>query len=495
MNTTRRLHPSQLAGLPQDISIPRYDRSAVATGIVHLGLGNFHRAHQALYIDELLHKYPGSDWGICGVGLLPQDRHMAEALKPQEHLYTLVERDQHTNTARIIGSVQEYLHAPRDPEAVIARIAHPTTRIVSLTVTEGGYYLDQGSGELDATHPNLRHDLEHSHDAPVSLYGYLCAALTRRRDAGAPPITLQSCDNLQGNGDVLKRMLLSFAELRDPKLRAWIEQHVAFPNSMVDRITPATTDGLRADVAAQLGGVQDAWPVVGETFRQWVIEDHFAHGRPAFEEVGVQMTDDVLPYELMKIHMLNASHQAFAHLGILLGYETTDQAMADPHIGALLHRYMDTVRPLIHEPPGQNLQDYQHTLMQRFANPQIKDQLARITFDASSRIPKFVLPMARAQLERGQPTELFAFVVACWIRTLEGQDDAGNTIHIQDPLAELLLSKVTYGDTDVTGFIGLRQLFGETLATSSEFTQAVAKALQSLYQQGARATLARYSKG
>ena len=492
MPASKRLHPSRLGELPASVAVPGYDRAGICTGIVHLGLGNFHRAHQALYLDDLFHHHPGSHWGICGVGLLPQDSRMAEALGPQDYLYTLVERDSHTNTARIIGSVRDFLHAPADPEAVLSRMADPSTRIVSLTITEGGYYLDQGSGELEQDHPNLRHDLEHPEEAPISVYGYLAEALARCRKAGTPPFTVQSCDNLQGNGDVSKRMLVSFAHLRDPQLGNWIENNVAFPNSMVDRITPATTDPLRAEVTRMLGGVQDAWPVVAEPFRQWVIEDHFGNGRPPYEEVGAQITGDVLPYELMKIHMLNASHQAFCHLGVLLGYETTDQAMADPLIPQLLTRYMDTVRPLIDEPPGENLMNYQRTLLERFANPAAKDQLARIAFDASSRIPKFVLPMARKQLARGGPVEVFAFVVACWIRYLGSQDDAGRPIHVQDPLADLLLDTVQHGDKDPTPFLNLRQLFGEELPRSESFVAAVRSALESLYDNGARATLARY---
>lgn len=495
MSDTKRLNAALLGQLPANVAVPGYDRAAITTGIVHVGLGNFHRAHQALYLDEVFNRHPGNDWGICGVGLLPQDIRMAEALKPQDYLYTLVERDSNTNSARIIGCVRDYLHAPSNPQAVLSRMTDPSTRIVSLTVTEGGYYLDQGSGELEQDHPNLRHDLEHPDEAPISVYGYLTEALARIRKAGTTPFTVQSCDNLQSNGHVIQKMLTTFARLRDPELGSWIERNVAFPNSMVDRITPATTDQLRADVKEMLGGVEDAWPVMGETFRQWVIEDHFGNGRPPYEEVGAQMTSDVLPFELMKIHMLNASHQAFCHLGVLLGYETSDQAMADPQIVQLLNRYMNTVRPLINEPPGENLLKYQNTLLERFGNPAIKDQLARIAFDASSRIPKFVLPMARAQLEKGEPVDIFAFVVACWIRYLGGQDDAGKPIQVQDPLSDLLLSKVSYGDKDPTPFISLKALFGEELPQSSAFVEAVKTALASLYDNGARATLGRYCQG
>ncbi|MCB1814638.1 MAG: mannitol dehydrogenase family protein [Candidatus Competibacteraceae bacterium] len=490
MNTSSRLNQSLLGALPAGISRPQYQRDRLQPGIVHLGLGNFHRSHQALYLDDLFQQGGSQEWGICGVGLLPQDSKMAEALLPQDYLYTLVERDSQQETMRVVGSLCGYLHAPSDPAAVLARLTDAQTKIVSLTVTEGGYYLNQGSGELDHEHPNLRHDLEHPEQAPVSVYGYLSTALEQRKAAGKAPFTIMSCDNLQSNGDIVRRMLTRFAHLRDPQLGAWIESNVAFPNCMVDRITPATTDTLRAYVQQQFGGVEDAWPVLGETFRQWVIEDKFSQGRPAFEKAGVQITSDVHPYELMKIRMLNASHQALCHLGVLLGYETTDKAMQDQHIPALLNRYLDTVRELIPEPPGVNLANYQQTLLQRYANPAIKDQLARICFDASSRIPKFVLPSAREQLARGAPVNVFAFVVACWIRYLGGQDDAGARIEVQDPLRDLLLSKVGYGTVDPLPLLQVSQLFGSDLAQAEPFVQAVRTTLESLHQKGARATVA-----
>ena len=491
-HTNQRLNSESLKQLPTEVTIPRYDRTKLGQAIVHIGLGNFHRAHQALYLDDLCQAHGPSPWGICGVGLLPQDRAMAEALRPQDLLYTLVERDEGVETVRIIGTQRNYLHAPSESEAVLARMADPETRIVSLTVTEGGYYLDHGNGELEQNHPNLRHDLEQPNEVPVSVFGYLAEALNRRKKAGIAPFTVLSCDNLQSNGEIARRMLTSFARLRDAELGAWIEANVTFPNCMVDRITPATTDLHRQQVQALLGGVTDAWPVVGEPFRQWVVEDQFCNGRPDLAAVGVQMTSDVHPYELMKIHLLNASHQALCHYGVLLGYVTADEAMQDSDIRALLGRYMDTVRPLIHEPPGVNLVEYQQTLLSRFANPSVKDQLARIAFYASSGIPKFMLPIARKQLQQGGPMDVFAMVIAAWIRFLGGKDDAGNPIVPTDPMKELLQSKVRFGDTDPTPFLGLRQIFGADLSQSETFIAAVRKKLESLYAKGTRATLKDY---
>ena len=490
----RRLNPALLGQLPASVAVPRYDRSQIGQAIVHIGLGNFHRAHQALYLDDLFNAQGPGPWGVCGVGLLPQDQAMAEALRPQDLLYTLVERDDGVETARIIGSERGYLHAPSESDAVIARLADPETRIVSITVTEGGYYLNHGTGELDEQHPNLRHDLDKPNEAPISLYGYLAEALNRRRKAGSAPFTVLSCDNLQSNGELAGRMLTSFARLRDAELGAWIETNVSFPNCMVDRITPVTTDALREQVKTLLGGVTDAWPVVAEPFKQWVVEDKFCNGRPDLAAVGVQMTPDVHPYELMKIHLLNAGHQMLCHYGVLLGYVTADEAMRDPDIRALLNRYMDTVRPLIHEPPGVNLAEYQQTLLSRFANPAVKDQLSRIAFYASSGIPKFVLPIAREQLKQGKPLDIFALLIAGWIRYLGGADDAGKPITPTDPLRDELQRHVQPGNSDPTPFLALHQIFGSDLPQAEPFVSALRNALASLYANGTRATLQRYLK-
>lgn len=495
MTSRRILDRSCLHVLPGTVDVPAYARAQLRCGIVHIGLGNFVRAHQALYLDDLFRRRGPAPWAICGVGLLPQDRAMGEALLPQGGLYTLVERDQRTERVRVVGSVIDYVHAPAQPAGVLARLTAPATRIVSLTVTESGYYLDTARGELDARHPDLRRDLAHPESPPATLYGYLAEALARRRRNGLAPFTVQSCDNLQGNGDLTRRMLVAFARQRDPRLGDWIDANVTFPNSMVDRITPATTAALRNEVTERLGGIEDACPVLCETFRQWVIEDCFVAGRPPYDDVGVQVVSDVRPFEHMKIHLLNASHQALGHLGVLLGYETVEQAVRDPHIAALLDRYMDTVRPLLEAPPGVDLRDYQRSVIERFGNPAVKDQLARICFDASARIPKFVLPMARRQLEHGGSLDVFAFVIACWIRYLGGEDEAGRPIRVQDPMAAQLLQRVRLGMTDPAPFLGLSQVFGNDLPAARPFVSAVAKALRRLYDVGVRTALTEYAHG
>lgn len=482
-----QLKQAALAHLPPGIPVPAYDRQSVVQSIVHIGVGGFYRAHQAVYLDDLLQLPGHAEWGYCGVGLLKHDAGIRDALLSQDCLYTVIERSAEGDFPRVIGSVLDFLFAPDDPEAVLEKMAHPETRIVSLTITEGGYYINQGSGEFDRHHPDIVHDLAHPH-APVCSFGYLAEALERRRQRGLQPFTVMSCDNLQNNGDVTRKMLLAFTALRDPALSKWLAEHCEFPNSMVDRITPATTDEHR-DLVKEKFGLDDAWPVMTEPFRQWVIEDHFSGGRPAWELVGAQMTTDVLPYEKMKLRLLNASHQALCYIGMLLGYEYAHQAMADPSIRKLVRDMMDIeVTPLLPEVEGINLSEYKKTLIERFSNPAIRDQLSRIGTEGSARIPKFVLPSIREQLERGGPISLLSFTVACWFRYLTGIDDLGRPMPIIDPFADKLREHAIRGGADPRTLLSLRELFGD-LSDSLVFIEHVTHALSSLYEQGARAAL------
>src|SRR3954451_16505331 len=305
------LNEKTLASLDASVTSPPYDRGRVRTGIVHIGVGGFHRSHEAVYIDRLLERGEAEEWGICGVGVLPSDRRMAEVMAAQDHLYTLVVKHADgTLEARVVGSIVEYLFAPDDPEAVIEKMADPQTRIVSLTVTEGGYHVSPVTGAFDPTDPDIAHDLQQG-ATPRTTFGLITEALRRRRERGSAPFTIASCDNIQHNGDVARSTFTAFAALQDPDLGVWMQREVSFPNSMVDRITPATTDEDRAEVAKRYG-VDDGWPVVCEPFTQWVLEDRFGLGRPPVEDAGVQVVDDVEPYELMKLRLLNASHQALA---------------------------------------------------------------------------------------------------------------------------------------------------------------------------------------
>ncbi len=486
--TARALGSASLKQLAGDVQVPSYDRRGLPHSIVHMSVGGFHRAHQAVYLDDLLGRGE-REWAICGVGLLPQDDRMRDALRSQDCLYTVVERSAAGDRARVIGSIVEYLFAPAERELVLERMAAPTCRIVSLTITEGGYYINQGTGEFNAAHPDIQHDLSHPH-APTCSFGYLAEALDRRRGRGLPPFTIQSCDNLQNNGEVARRMFLAFAGQRDPSLRGWLEERGAFPNAMVDRITPATTDEHRAMVKEKFG-IADGWPVVTEPFKQWVIEDHFPLGRPAWEQVGAQMTSDVLPYEKMKIRLLNASHQALCYIGMLLGQRYAHETMADEDIRRLVEHMMEVeVTPLLPEVPGIDLGAYKRTLVERFANPTLRDQLARIGTEGSARIPKFVLPSIEEQLARGGPIQALTFTVAAWFRYLTGTDDAGAALPINDPLADELTRRARAGREDPRALLGLRELFGDTLPRSAAFTALLERDLRALYRDGPRRALA-----
>lgn len=487
--TPVQLNQSNMRLIPPTVSMPAYDRGRGRQRIVHFGVGAFHRAHQAVYLDDLLGSALFPEWEICGVGLLAQDHAIHEALTKQDCLYTVVELSAGDMRARVIGSLAEHLYAPDSREAVIERMAAPECRIVSLTITEGGYRVNQWTGQLEYNHPEIRHDLEYPRE-PVSWLGYLAEALDRRRRCGLPPFTVLSCDNLQHNGDVTRTAVLAFAERRDASLGKWLADNCAFPNTMVDRITPVTTAGHRSMLAREFG-IADQCPVVTEPFRQWVIEDRFSNGRPAWERAGAVITSDVLPYEKIKIRLLNAGHQALCYIGMLLGYESVHEAVHDRQIEGFLRMLMDVeVSPLLPEVPGIDLEEYKRTLIQRFGNPGIRDKLSRIATDASARIPKFVLPSITEQLACGGPVRLLSLVVASWFRYLEGTDESGRHLDINDPLSATLTERARNGGADPAELLAVREVFGDALPASHEFRAEVGDALRGLYTCGARATLA-----
>ncbi|MFD1714817.1 mannitol dehydrogenase family protein [Amnibacterium flavum] len=484
------LSDQTLDQLDPEVAVPAYDRSSLSVGIVHFGVGGFHRAHQAVYLDELMSRGLALDFALCGVGVLPQDRRMAEALAAQDHLYTvMLKHADGSREARVIGSMIDYLFAPDDPEAVIARMADPAVRIVSLTITEGGYSIDPATGEFDPSSPDIAADLAGS-GLPHSAFGLIVAALRRRRDAGTPPFTVQSCDNIQSNGDVAKQAIGGFARLVDPELADWIESEVAFPNAMVDRITPVTTDADRAEIEERFG-IVDRWPVVCEPFTQWVVEDHFPAGRPEWELVGAQLVDDVLPYELMKLRLLNASHQGLTYFGYLAGYRYAHEALADERIAELLRRYMDReATPSLDPVPGIDLDAYKAELIERFSNPEIRDTLARLCAESSDRIPKWLLPVVRHDLAAGVPVPLSAGVVASWARYAEGVDEEGQPIVIVDRLADSLQAIALSQRENPTAFIENRLLFGD-LVDDPAFREPYLATLAVLHDGGAGAALDR----
>jgi mannitol 2-dehydrogenase len=482
------LNAQTLAYWSDRLPAPAYDRDLVTPGVVHFGVGGFHRAHQAMYLDRLMNEGEAMDWGICGVGVMPADRKMKEVLDAQDGLYTLVlKHSDGTYEPRVIGSIVAYLFAPDDPEAVIETMAAPSIRIVSLTVTEGGYNISDVTGEFDETNPDVAGDLEPG-AVPRTTFGLITEALRRRRERGVLPFTVMSCDNLQGNGHLARRAFTTFARLRDPELGDWVEREVSFPNCMVDRITPVTTDADRAEVTERFG-IQDQWPVVCEPFTQWVLEDAFTDGRPPYEDAGVQVVDDVEPYELMKLRLLNASHQALCYFGYLCGYRLVHEAAQDPLFQAFLLGYMDEeATPTLPPAPGVDLTEYKHTLIERFSNPEVRDTIARLCAESSDRIPKWLLPVIRAQLEIGGEIRRSAAVVASWARYAEGTDEQGEPIEVVDRLAGSLIQLARRQREDPDVFIANRQLFGD-LAGNERFRTAYRSALASLHEDGARATL------
>ena len=484
------LNEETLTQLNADVSLPRYDRRQVTTGIVHIGVGNFHRSHQAMYIDTLMNNGEAMDWGFCGIGLQPSNTRMRDVLAAQDGLYALVLRHSDgTWEARVIGSIVEYLFAPDDQEAAIEKMAAPSTRIVSLTVTEGGYNLGAVTGEFNASDETVMADLRPG-AVPRTVFGLVTEALARRRARGIPAFTILSCDNIQGNGHVSRRVFTAFARLRDPELADWMNRQVRFPNGMVDRITPKTTDEDRAELSRRFG-IDDQWPVLCEPFTQWVLEDDFADGRPPFEDAGVRIVPDVEPYELMKLRLLNASHQALCHPGRLVGYRFVHEVTTDPLFARFLLDYMTaeaipTLRPV----PGVDLFGYANQLIERFSNPEVRDTVARLCANASDCVPKFLLPVIREQLAVGGPVTRSAAVVAAWARDAEGTDENGEPHELDDDLAPRLQAAARRQREHLTAFLDdNRTVFGE-LAEDPRFTSVYGSILASVLERGVRRTFA-----
>lgn len=489
-----RLSTSTLGQVSAGTATPEYDRTGLVPGIVHFGIGGFHRAHQAMILDGLLAQGKARDWAIMGVGVRNEDARMRQVLAEQDGLYTLVERHPDgTRQARVIGSILGMLTLVDDGvEAVLELLTTPTTRIVSLTVTEGGYNISQSTGEFLIDAPEIVADLADGAE-PRTVFGLIVEALRRRREAGVAPFTVMSCDNLQDNGHVAKRTILAFATRKNPELAEWIEREVRFPNSMVDRITPATTDGDRAETA-ELTGLVDGWPVVCEPFFQWVLEDSFSNGRPPYEETRVQLVDDVEPYELMKLRLLNASHQTVAQFGRLLGYTLMDEAESDPLIEDIHRRYMrdeavHTLRPV----PGIDLAEYQEQLVQRYANPGVRDTVQRVCWGGSDRIAQFMVPVVRDRLDAGESALRGIATIAAWARGAAGTDDLGNPIDIDDERKEQMIAAAAPSD-DPLLFVRDPELYGD-LADREEFTGPYLWALGVLQTEGARALLTKLKEG
>ncbi|MDX7950013.1 mannitol dehydrogenase family protein [Lichenihabitans sp. Uapishka_5] len=491
MNDHPRLCTATLDRLPHGVARPSYDRATLATGIVHLGIGAFHRAHQAVYTDSVL-AMGDRRWGILGASLRSADT--CDALAPQDGLYGLAVRDAAGERLQVVGSVTRLAVAPEDPDALIAAMAAPDTHIVSLTVTEKGYCHRPATGALDEDHPDVRHDLAHP-EAPRSAPGFIVEALRRRRAAGLTPFTALCCDNLPHNGATLRRVLVRFAALRDPDLGRYVEGELRCPSTMVDRIVPATTDADRARVADALG-LADAWPIMTEPFTQWVIEDDFAGPRPAWDAAGATFVQDVAPYELAKLRLLNGSHSTLAYLGYLAGHETVSDTMAAPGFAALVEALMrDEAAPTLPPVPGLDVSDYAASLLARFRNPALQHRTWQIAMDGSQKLPQRLLGTVRDRLVAGQPFGRLALGIAAWMRYVTGRDERGEAIDVRDPLAADLRARTapcTTAEALIDACLGVQAVFGTDLPAEPAFRSAVGVALAALLQHGAAKVVAEF---
>lgn len=486
-----RLSTSALAGLPDDIGRPRYDRDAVRIGVVHLGIGAFHRGHQAVLFDDALAS-GDMRWGICGVSLRSGD--VRDQLTPQDGLYSVVERDAAGERIRVIGAVKQVLVAPEDPEAVIAALASPDVHLVTLTITEKGYRL--AGGVLDFADPDIIRDLA-TPDRPSSAIGFLVAALARRQAAGLAPFTVLSCDNLPHNGRLLRDAVIAFAGRFDPALARWVEAQCAFPQTMVDRIVPATTDADIMTLAARLG-CDDLAMVKTEPFFQWVIEDRFCSQRPDFERHGASLTADIVPWEEAKLRLLNGAHSAIAYLGGLAGIEHVDEFVARAEgrrfVEALWREGAATLSP----PTGLDLDLYREELMARFANPALMHRTRQIAMDGSQKLPQRLLAPLSHRLAHGQGIAALALAVAAWMRWQSGRDDRGEPFTVDDPLAALIAERLQRAETPearVTALLAIETLFPPALARNGALKAALVDALSSIEERGALGAMDRLVSG
>jgi fructuronate reductase len=475
-----------IKGLPPSVQVPRHDRSAAA-GIVHLGVGAFHKAHQAVYTDEAMAR-SGGDWMIDGVSLRSPDA--ADALNPQDGLYTLLTHGTDGVSARVIGSIRRVIVAGDETPHVFSALAQPTTRIVSLTITEKGYGLDPKTGGLDRNHPAIAADLADSNNTQSAL-GFIVGAIHVRRMLSLPPFTVLCCDNLPSNGKLLKRLVLEFAALRDPAMVAYIEKKVRFPSTMVDRITPAATEATLAD-AERLIGRRDLAAVETEPFSQWIIEDDFASGRPDWAAAGALFVRDVAPYEKMKLRMLNGTHSMLAYAGFLAGHAYVRDAMADAALARLARRHMQEAARTLDPVPGIDLDRYADDLVGRFANPAIAHQTYQIAMDGTQKLPQRLLEAATVALKRGLPLDTYAFAVATWMRYALGRKENGETYALRDPReAEIvkLMGSANEADAIVERLLGLPGLFPAELVRLDQWRGAVSGRLKTMLGKGMRAAI------
>lgn len=484
----QKLNAALLNNLPKNVSGPAYDRSQLSPGIVHIGVGNFHRAHQAIYLDNLFGLGHDHDWAIIGAGVLHYDEAMRARLEDQDWLNTVVELEPGGLEARISGAMIDFLKV--DADALIERLVQPDIRIVSLTVTEGGYFVDAQTGGFDISNEEIQADIENP-EQPKTVFGILIEALLRRRDAGIVPFTIMSCDNLPENGHVAKSAVMGLAAAQSANKAKWIDENVCFPNGMVDCITPATSQS-KIDMVADEFGIEDASPVVCENFRQWVLEDKFSAGRPALEKVGVEFVSDVAPYELMKLRILNGGHAAIAYPAGLMAIHCVHDAMAEPLILNYLEKLENSeIIPTVPAIDGVDFDDYFDTVKKRFSNEAVGDTIPRLCYDGSNRQPKFILPTIESRLDDNLSVDGLALEVALWCRYCAGIDDDGNEIAVEDPSIDVLKPTAIAAKDDPKAWLGMTEIFGP-LSESAVFEAAFTTALNDLWARGTRAVLASY---
>lgn len=484
-----KLSNAALSELPEGIKRPTYDRSTLTPGIIHIGLGNFHRAHQSWYLHRLMEMGLAKDWGIIGAGVRAFDEVQRQKMAAQDYLTTLIELDPSGKSAEVVGSMIDYIPVEEGNGPLIQRMASPDIRIVSLTVTEGGYFIDPSTKGFDARHPDIQFDAENP-STPRTVFGAIVAALKLRRDNGVDPFTGQSCDNLQGNGAILRQTVVSLARMSDPELAEWIDANCTFPNSMVDCIVPAT--GPKEIALAQEFGIEDAVPVSHENFRQWVIEDDFCQGRPDWDRVGAQFSDNVHGYEAQKIRILNAGHQVIVNAAEIKHIETISEIMADPKIRALFDKVeKEEIVPHVVPVPGMTPEQYVELIDQRFSNPAIVDTTKRVAFDGSSRHPGFVIPTIHEAVASGQPFDGLALVEAAWCRMCAGTREDGSLIEPNDPFWDYLSAVAQEARNDPKAWLEMRNIYGD-LADHSGFRGAFDKWLKMIWAQGIDAAIDRY---
>lgn len=487
-----KLSLANLKKLPKSVAVPGYARVNLTAGILHFGVGNFHRSHQAVYLDRLFNAGKGHDWAIVGAGVFEGEKAGREKLREQDWLTTVVEQDAGHKQAQVTGVMIDFI-TPGETEDIIERLADPTIRIVSLTITEGGYFIDPASGKFNPGHPDIAADAKNIAN-PKTVFGLILAGLIRRREENLTPYTVMSCDNIPHNGHVTSDAVVGLAELVEKELAQWVRTNVAFPNAMVDRITPATTDRERAILANEFG-VEDAWPVFCEPFMQWVLEDKFTAGRPALEKAGVQFVDDVSPFELMKIRILNGGHAAIAYPSGLLDIHFVHEGMQEPLVSDFLNKVeQDEIIPTVPPVPDTVLQEYFALVARRFSNPTIGDTIRRLCLDGSNRQPKFIIPTIADRLKAGKGIEGLALESALWCRYCFGTTDSGAVTEPNDPNWERMTATAKAAKGDPSAWLGMTDIYG-AVGKSAVFAEAFARHLTALWKDGTRATVQRYLAG